>query len=58
MTLPLPKQGFGVQKRRRLSASRTSPISAYRLHFALYGRASLGVSAGPIFAFDDILRIG
>jgi NAD(P)H-hydrate epimerase len=56
MTLALPKQG--------LQRPEASPfvgelyLADISVPPALYGRASLGVSSEPIFAFDDILRIG
>jgi NAD(P)H-hydrate epimerase len=56
MTLALPKRG--------LRSPEASPLvgelylADISVPPALYGRALLGVSSEPIFAFDDILRIG
>ena len=56
MTLALPKQGLRCPEALPLVGELY--LADISVPPALYGRASLGVSSEPIFAFDDILRIG
>ena len=56
MTLALPKQG--LRRPEALPLVGELYLSDISVPPALYGRASLGVSSEPIFACEDILRIG
>jgi len=56
MTLALPKQG--LRRPEALPLVGELYLADISVPPALYERASLGVSSEPIFALDDILRIG